>query len=78
MGLVIANGTVMAHAADTSWPAAVTIAATATTRLSPLWMAPKRSKHGREPCSINLVQPKLPGLKMGRTLPSSPRQYCEH
>jgi chromate transporter len=42
MGLVIASGTVMARAADTSWPAvAVTIAAAAialTTRLSPLWM----------------------------------------
>ena len=42
MGLVIAGGTVMARAADTSWPAvAVTIAAAAitlATRLSPLWM----------------------------------------
>ena len=42
MGLVIASGTVMARAADTSWPAvAVTIAAAAitlATRLSPLWM----------------------------------------
>ena len=42
MGLVIASGTVMARAADTSWPAvAVTIAAAAImlgTRLCPLWM----------------------------------------
>ena len=42
MGLVIASGTVMARAADASWPAvAVTIAAAAitlATRLSPLWM----------------------------------------
>ena len=42
MGLVIASGTVMARAADTSWPAvAVTTAAAAitlATRLSPLWM----------------------------------------
>jgi chromate transporter len=42
MGLVIASGTVMARAADTSWPAgALTIAAamiTLTTRLSPMWM----------------------------------------
>ena len=42
MGLVIASGTVMARAADTSWPAvAITIAAAAITlasRLSPLWM----------------------------------------
>ena len=42
MGLVIASGTVMARAADVSWPAvAVTIAAAAImlgTRLSPLWM----------------------------------------
>ena len=42
MGLVIAGGTVMARAADTSWPAvALTIAAAAitlTTRLSPMWM----------------------------------------
>jgi hypothetical protein len=41
MGSVIASGTVMARAADTSWPAvAVTIAAAAITlgpRLSPLW-----------------------------------------
>jgi chromate transporter len=41
-GLVIASGTVMARAADTSWPAvALTIAAAAITlgtRLSPLWM----------------------------------------
>jgi chromate transporter len=42
MGLVIASGTVMARAADTSWWAvALTIAAatiTLGTRLSPLWM----------------------------------------
>jgi len=42
MGLVIASGTVMARAADTSWRAvAVTLAAAAitlATRLSPLWM----------------------------------------
>jgi chromate transporter len=42
MGLVIASGTVMARAADTSWRAvAVTIAAAAIalgTRLSPMWM----------------------------------------
>src|ERR1700747_944714 len=42
MGLVIASGTVMARAADTSWRAvAVTIAAAAValaTRLSPIWM----------------------------------------
>ena len=42
MGLVIASGTVMARAADTSWPAVVvTIAAAAitlATRLSPMWM----------------------------------------
>ena len=42
MGLVIASGTVMARAADTSWPAVVvTIAAAAITlgtRLSPMWM----------------------------------------
>ena len=42
MGLVIASGTVMARAADTSWRAvAVTLAAatiTLATRLSPLWM----------------------------------------
>ena len=42
MGLVIASGTVMARAADTSWRAVVlTIAAAAImlgTRLSPLWM----------------------------------------
>jgi chromate transporter len=42
MGLVIASGTVMARAADTSWPAvAVTIAAAAialATPLSPMWM----------------------------------------
>jgi len=42
MGLVIASGTVMARAADTSWPAvAVTTAAaviTLATRLSPMWM----------------------------------------
>jgi chromate transporter len=42
MGLVIASGTVMAGAADTSWPAVVvTIAAAAITlgtRLSPMWM----------------------------------------
>jgi chromate transporter len=42
MGLVIASGTVMARAADTSWRAAVvTIAAAAitlVTRLSPMWM----------------------------------------
>ena len=42
MGLVIASGTVMARAADASWPAvALTIAAAAImlgTRLSPLWM----------------------------------------
>ena len=42
LGLVIASGTVMARAADTSWRAvAVTIGAAAitlTTRLSPLWM----------------------------------------
>jgi chromate transporter len=42
MGLVIASGTVMARAADTSWRAvALTIAAAAVmlgTRLSPLWM----------------------------------------
>jgi len=42
MGLVIASGTVMARAADTSWRAvAVTIAAAAitlATRLSPMWL----------------------------------------
>ena len=42
MGLVIASGTVMARAADTSWRAvAVTLAAdvmTLATRLSPMWM----------------------------------------
>jgi chromate transporter len=42
IGLVIASGTVMARAADTSWRAvAVTIAAAAITlasRLSPMWM----------------------------------------
>ena len=42
MGLVIASGTVVARAADTSWRAvALTMAATAImlgTRLSPLWM----------------------------------------
>ena len=42
MGLVVASGTVMAGAADTSWRAvAVTTAATAitlATRLSPMWM----------------------------------------
>jgi chromate transporter len=42
MGLVTASGTVMASAADTSWPVvAVTIAAAAitlATRLSPMWM----------------------------------------
>ena len=42
MGLVIASGTVMARAADTSWTAvALTIAAAAITlgtRLSPLWI----------------------------------------
>ena len=42
MGLVVASGTVMARAADTSWPAvAVTIGAAAialATRLSPMWM----------------------------------------
>ena len=42
MGLVIASGTVMSRAADTSWPAvAVTTAAaviTLATRLSPMWM----------------------------------------
>jgi chromate transporter len=42
MGLVIASGTVMARAADTSWPAlAVTTVAAAialATRLSPMWM----------------------------------------
>ena len=42
MGLVIASGTVMARAADTSWRAvAVTIAAAAitlATRFSPMWM----------------------------------------
>ena len=42
MGLVIASGTVMARAADTSWRAVVlTLAAaviTLGTRLSPLWM----------------------------------------
>jgi len=42
MGLVIASGTVMARAADTSWRAvAVTMAAAAITlgtRLSPMWM----------------------------------------
>src|SRR6516165_10269299 len=42
MGLVIASGTVVARAADTSWRAvALTIAAAAVmlgTRLSPLWM----------------------------------------
>jgi chromate transporter len=42
MGLVIASGTVMARAADTSWRAvAVTIAAAAVTlatRFSPIWM----------------------------------------
>lgn len=43
IGLVIAGGVVMAHAADASWPAAaVTIAAALLmlkTRLNPLWMA---------------------------------------
>ena len=42
MGLVIASGTVMARAADTSWSAvAATIAAAAITlgtRLSPMWL----------------------------------------
>ena len=42
IGLVIAGGVVMAHAADASWPAAaVTIAAALLmlkTRLNPLWM----------------------------------------
>jgi len=42
MGLVIASGTVMARAADTSWRAvAVTTAAAAitlATRFSPMWM----------------------------------------
>jgi hypothetical protein len=42
MGLVIASGTVMARAADSSWQAvAVTVAATAimlATRFSPMWM----------------------------------------
>jgi chromate transporter len=42
MGLVIASGTVMARAADSSWQAvAITIAAAAitlATRLSPMWM----------------------------------------
>ena len=42
MGLIIASGTVMARAADTSWRAvAVTIAAAAitlATRLNPMWM----------------------------------------
>ena len=42
MGLVIASGTVMARAADTSWRAvAVTLAAAAitlATPLSPMWM----------------------------------------
>ena len=42
MGLVIASGTVMARAADTSWPAvAVTIGAATialATGLSPMWM----------------------------------------
>jgi chromate transporter len=42
VGLVIASGVVMAHAADASWPAAaVTAAATLlmlNTRLNPLWM----------------------------------------
>jgi chromate transporter len=42
MGLVIASGAVMAHAADTGWRAvAVTIAAatiTLATRLNPMWM----------------------------------------
>ena len=42
LGLVIASGTVMARAADTSWRAvAVTIIAAAitlATRLSPMWM----------------------------------------
>jgi len=42
MGLVIASGTVMARAADTSWPTVgVTIAAAAITlgtRLNPMWM----------------------------------------
>jgi chromate transporter len=42
MGLVIASGTVMARAADTSWQAVVvTIAAAAimlVTRLNPMWI----------------------------------------
>jgi chromate transporter len=42
IGLVIASGVVMAHAADTSWPAAAVTAAAALlmlkTRLNPLWM----------------------------------------
>jgi chromate transporter len=42
MGLVIASGTVMARAADSSWRAVVlTIAAAAVmlvTRLNPMWM----------------------------------------
>ncbi len=42
MGLVIASGVVMAHAADADWrPAVVTIAAAAImlgTRLNPLWL----------------------------------------
>jgi chromate transporter len=42
MGLVIASGTVMARAADTSWPAVFVTIATITimllTRISPMWM----------------------------------------
>jgi chromate transporter len=42
VGLVIASGVVMAHAADASWPAAAVTAAAALlmlkTRLNPLWM----------------------------------------
>ena len=42
MGLVIASGTVMARAADTSWRAVVLTMASAVitlgTRLSPMWM----------------------------------------
>jgi chromate transporter len=42
VGLVIASGVVMAHAADASWPAAAITAAAAVfllnTRLNPLWM----------------------------------------
>jgi chromate transporter len=42
VGLVIASGVVMAHAADASWPAAAVTAAAAllmlNTRLNPLWM----------------------------------------